>query len=173
MTIVHHLGQLSQDSRNLPKFQVARGKSPSESIGALDMNSRNESCMIKRRSSGSMATQPYRQWHLSTSWGNGHSQKNITHNQRPARSTGQGKNKGFPANQKGSGKNKERKWKKKIVHPASRKPEKAAWAKKGIPVDWKPESAVQQKFRDQSVTLCLIGSPRIQTSVSIIKLEQH
>ena len=32
--------------------------------------------------------------------------KNTTHNQRPARSTGLGKNKGFPVNQKGSGKNK-------------------------------------------------------------------
>ena len=35
------------------------------------------------------------------------------------------------------------KW--KIIHPASRKPEKATWAKKGIPVDWKPERAVQEK----------------------------
>ena len=63
-------------------------------------------------SSGSMATQHYRQWHLLTSWERGHSwKKNTTHNQRPARSTGLGKNKGFPANQKGSGKNKGWKWK--------------------------------------------------------------
>ena len=44
---------------------------------------------------------------------------------------------------------------KKFVHPASRKPEREAWAKKGIPVDWKPES----------VSLCPIGSPCDQTSV--------
>ena len=42
----------------------------------------------------------------------------------------------------------------KYVHPASRKPEKAAWAKMGISVDWKPERAVQAKVRDQSVRLC-------------------
>ena len=36
----------------------------------------------------------------------------------------------------------------KSVHPASRKPEKEAWEKKGIPVDRKPERAVQAKFRD-------------------------
>ena len=34
MTIVHHLGQLSQDSENLSKGQVAWGKSPPESLGA-------------------------------------------------------------------------------------------------------------------------------------------
>ena len=45
--IVHHLGQLSQDSENLSKGQTARGKSPSGSLGALDMNSSNESCMIR------------------------------------------------------------------------------------------------------------------------------
>ena len=47
MIIVHYLGQSSQDSRNLSKCQIARGKSPSESLGALDMDFRNESCMIK------------------------------------------------------------------------------------------------------------------------------
>ena len=36
MTIVHHLGQLGQDSENLSKGQPARGKSPSGSLGALD-----------------------------------------------------------------------------------------------------------------------------------------
>ena len=36
----------------------------------------------------------------------------------------------------------------KIVHPASRKPEREAWAKKGILVDRKPEKAVQAKIRD-------------------------
>ena len=45
---------------------------------------------------------------------------------------------------------------KKIVHPASRKPERAAWAKRGFPVNRKPERAVQAKIRDKSVTLCLI-----------------
>ena len=38
--------------------------------------------------------------------------KNTMHNQRPARLSGLGKNKGFPTNQKGSGKNKGCKWKK-------------------------------------------------------------
>ena len=71
---------------------------------------------------------------------------------RPARLTHLGKNKGFPANQKGSGKNKGWKW--KIIQPATRKPEKAAWAKEGIPMDWKPERAVQAKIRDLSVRLC-------------------
>ena len=47
MIIVHHLGQSSQDSENLSRRQIARGKSPSESLGALDMNSSNESCMIR------------------------------------------------------------------------------------------------------------------------------
>ena len=36
MIEVHHLGQLSQDSENLSKGQPAWGKSPSESLGALD-----------------------------------------------------------------------------------------------------------------------------------------
>ena len=35
MSIVHHLGQLGQDSRNLSKCQIARGRSPSESIGGI------------------------------------------------------------------------------------------------------------------------------------------
>ena len=37
---------------------------------------------------------------------------------------------------------------KKTVHPTSQKPEKAAWEKKGIPVDRKPERAVKEKVRD-------------------------
>ena len=37
---------------------------------------------------------------------------------------------------------------KKYVHPASLKPEKVTWAKKGIPVGRKPERAVQAKVRD-------------------------
>ena len=41
---------------------------------------------------------------------------------------------------------------KKSVHPASRKPAKAAWAKMGIPVDRKPERAVQAKVRDKKRT---------------------
>ena len=36
MTIVHHLGQLSQDSENLSRGQLAWGQSPSGSLGALD-----------------------------------------------------------------------------------------------------------------------------------------
>ena len=119
-----------------------------------------------------MTTQYYRQWQLPTLWEHGHSRKNMTHNQRPARSTGLGKNKGFPANQKGLGKSKGWKWK-KSVHPASRKPEREAWAKKGIPVDWKPERAVQEKVRDWSVSLCLIGSSCDQTSISTIKIGRH
>ena len=47
MIIVRHLGQSSQDSRNLSKYQIARGRSPSESTGALDMNSSDKSCTIK------------------------------------------------------------------------------------------------------------------------------
>ena len=39
---------------------------------------------------------------------------------------------------------------KKNVHLASRKPEKAAWTKKGIPMDRKPERAVQAKIRDKT-----------------------
>ena len=44
---------------------------------------------------------------------------------------------GIPANQKTERKvrAKIRDINEKIVHPASRKPEKATWAKKGIPVD--------------------------------------
>ena len=56
------------------------------------------------------------------------------------------KNKGFPANQKGSGKNKG--WNEEFVHPASRKLERATWAKMGILVGWKPERAVQEKVKD-------------------------
>ena len=52
---------------------------------------------------------------------------------------------------------------KKTIHPTSRKPEKAAWAKKGI----------QAKIRDWSATLCLIGSSYKHTSVSTIKLIQR
>ena len=40
-------------------------------------------------------------------------------------------------------------------------------------VDWKPERVVQAKIRDQSVTLCLIGSPCDHTSVSTFKFERH
>ena len=83
MIIVHHLGQLSQDSRNLSKCQIARGKSPFESIRALDVNSSNESCTIKRRSSGSMVTQHYQQWHLPTPWEHGYSQKIPRVNKEP------------------------------------------------------------------------------------------
>ena len=60
---------------------------------------------------------------------------------------------GLPVEPKGFGQNVGMKMK-KFVHPASRKPERAAWAKMGIPVDWKPERAVQAKDRDQSVRLC-------------------
>ena len=56
MIIVHHLGQSSQDSENLSRCQIARGRPPSESLGALDMNSSNESCGIKKTFSGSATT---------------------------------------------------------------------------------------------------------------------
>ena len=36
----------------------------------------------------------------------------------------------------------------KFIHSTSRKPEKMAWARKGIPVDRKSERAVQAKVRD-------------------------
>ena len=54
---------------------------------------------------------------------------------------------GIPANQKNRKKRFGQKLgiRRKNVHRASRKPEKATWAKKGIPVDWKPERAVQAK----------------------------
>ena len=61
MIIVHHLGQSSQDSRNLSRCQIARGRSPSESLGALDMNFSNEDGTIKQTSSGIATTQHYRQ----------------------------------------------------------------------------------------------------------------
>ena len=47
MIEVRHLGQLSQDLENLSKCQIARGRSPSESLGALGTNSSYESCLIK------------------------------------------------------------------------------------------------------------------------------
>ena len=47
MIMVHHLGQLSQDSENLSKCQIAWDKSPPESLGALDMNSSDEWCRFK------------------------------------------------------------------------------------------------------------------------------
>ena len=102
MSIVHHLGKSSQDSRNLSKCQIARGRSPSESTGALGLNSSDKSGTIK---------------HLLVTWQHNNRgtslhlksedivEKNTAHNQRPARLTHLGKNKGFPANQKGSGKN--------------------------------------------------------------------
>ena len=37
---------------------------------------------------------------------------------------------------------------KKFVHPASQKPERAAWAKRGFPVDRTPERAIQAKIRE-------------------------
>ena len=92
----------------------------------------------------STITQHYGQWQLSTSWKHGHSRKILCMKKRPARHLG--KNKGIPANQKGSGKSYGFTLK-KFVHPASRKTEKEAWAKKGVPVDWKPERAVQEKVR--------------------------
>ena len=38
------------------KCQIARAKTPSESLGALDMNSSKESCTIKQTSSGGVET---------------------------------------------------------------------------------------------------------------------
>ena len=37
-------------------FQIARGRTPSESLGALDMNSSSESYAIKQTPSGSVTT---------------------------------------------------------------------------------------------------------------------
>ena len=54
MTIVHHLGQLSQDPENLSKGQKAWGKSLLESLGALQQR-----ILHDQTSSGNMATQCY------------------------------------------------------------------------------------------------------------------
>ena len=62
-------------------------------------------------------------------------EKNIAHNQRPARLTHLGKNKGFPANQKGSGKNKGWKW--KIHTPGKSKTWKGGLGKNGYPGELK------------------------------------
>ena len=53
------------------------------------------------------------------------------HNQRPARLTGLGKNKGFPANQKGSGKIRDEN--EKICTPDKSKTWKGDLGKKGYP----------------------------------------
>ena len=47
MIIIYYPGQSDQDSENLSKGQSAWSKSPPESLGALDMNSSNESCLIR------------------------------------------------------------------------------------------------------------------------------
>ena len=100
----------------------------------------------------STTTQNYGEWQLSTSWKHGHS-RNILHIIKDPL--------GWPTWEKIKDKDK-----KNSVHPASRKPEKAAWAKMGIPVDWKPERAVQAKVRDPSVRLCpVILSPAYQKKV--------
>ena len=104
------------------------GKSPPESLGALDMISSDKSGTIKHLL---VAWQHYWQWQLPALWERGHSQKNTMHIQRPARSTGLGKNKGFPVNQKGSGKNKGLKW--KICTPGKSKTWKGGLGKNGYP----------------------------------------
>ena len=100
MITVHHLGQLSQDSENLSE---AHQLGANIHLSHLE-HSDNESCLIR---------------HLLVAWQNtsnrGNSlhsesvdivEKNTAHNQRPARLTHLGKNKGFLENQKGSGINK-------------------------------------------------------------------
>ena len=118
----NHLGQSNQDSENLSK-----AKSPGENLRLSHLGHfNNESGLIK---------------HLLVAWQNtsnrgnsllsenGHSRKILRIIKDPLGWHTQAKIKGFPANQKDSGKNKG--WnEKKSVHPASRKPEKAAWAKR-------------------------------------------
>ena len=66
MTIAHHLGQSSQDSENLSNAKITRGKSPPESLGAWDMSSSNESCLIK---------------HLPVAWQNTSDRGNSLHSE--------------------------------------------------------------------------------------------
>ena len=53
MTIVHHLGQLSQDPENLSKGQKAWGKSLPESLGAIQQR-----ILHDQTPSDNMATPP-------------------------------------------------------------------------------------------------------------------
>ena len=98
MSMVHYLGQSNQGSENLSK-----AKKPGENLCLSHLgHSNNESCLIKYLLVA---------WQSASNRGNSlHPEsmdiveKSTTHNQRPARLTHLGKNKGFPTNQKGSGK---------------------------------------------------------------------
>ena len=59
MSIVYHLGQLSQDPENLSKGQKAWGKSLPESLGALQQR-----ILHDQTPSGNMATQAARGTYL-------------------------------------------------------------------------------------------------------------
>ena len=82
MIIVHHLGQLSQDSENLWKGQPTWGKSPSESLGALDDQTKifwwyDNMTLLTVTTPCILSTDIV--------------EKNTTHNQRPTRLTHLGK----------------------------------------------------------------------------------
>ena len=93
-------------------------------------NFNNESCRVRNLLVA---------WQKTSNRGNSlHSEsvdiveKNTMHNQRPARLTHLGKNKGFPANQKGSGK-KIRDESEKICTPGKSKTWKGGLGKNGYP----------------------------------------
>ena len=98
MIIVHHLGQSNQDSENLSK-----AKQPGANLCLSHFGALQQRILPDQTSSGGMEKY-FQQGQLPTFPEHGHSRKNTTHNQRPTRLTYLGKNKGFPANQKGSGK---------------------------------------------------------------------
>ena len=127
MIMVYHLEQLSQDSKNLSKGQTARGKPPSESLGGIERS--NEDLLVVGQRNTTDSDNSLHSESVDIV------EENTTHNRRPARLTHLGKNKGFPANQKGSGKNKG--YIQNIVHSASQKPERAAWVKR---VSWWTEN---------------------------------
>ena len=133
MTIAHHLGAVKSRSGE----SLKRPKKPGANLCLSHLgHSSNESCTIRHLLTIWRHHQPGANlrlghlgaldnqtkifwWHDKTiltgatlyilkarTWS-----KNTTQNQRPARLTHLGKNKGFPANQKGSGKNKGWIWK--------------------------------------------------------------
>ena len=139
-----------------------RGKPPSGSLGALDDQ-------MKIFWYGDTTLQ---QWQLPTLWEHGHSRKNTTQNQRPARLTHLGKNKGFPANQKGSGKNKG--WNEKNLYTRQVENLKRRLGQKMV-FRWieNPKGRSRKKLGIKSVTLCLIGSLHIRNSASTIWLRSR
>ena len=95
--MVYHLGQLGQDPENLSKSQK-----PGANLCLSHLkHSSNESCSIRHLLAIWQHKQPGTPPCILRAWTQS---KDTTQNQRPARSTYLGKNKGFPANQKGSGK---------------------------------------------------------------------